>query len=254
MKLEAKVALITGSARGLGWEIAQAYADEGAHVTICDLVAGDIDKAVAKLRISEHRALGVKADVTREKEVADLFETMRRKFGRIDIVVNNAGFAWPRGGPVNLTLADTPLDVWRNILDTNLTGTFLCSREALKTMRMQGGGSIINISSPQGKRGKLLRGPYSAAKFGVEGLTQVLALENQDCHIRANCLDPGGIVATEAIRNIPGNRGVKMLSPAVVRACAVFLASDESTGISGASLVATEWNAEHGFDVPYTVA
>jgi NAD(P)-dependent dehydrogenase (short-subunit alcohol dehydrogenase family) len=254
MKLEAKVALITGSARGLGWEIAQAYADEGAHVTICDLVAGDIDKAVAKLRISEHRALGVKADVTREKEVADLFETMRGKFGRIDIVVNNAGFAWPRGGPVNLTLADTPLDVWRNILDTNLTGTFLCSREALKTMRMQGGGSIINISSPQGKRGKLLRGPYSAAKFGVEGLTQVLALENQDCHIRANCLDPGGIVATEAIRNIPGNRGVKMLSPAVVRACAVFLASDESTGISGASLVATEWNAEHGFDVPYTVA
>ena len=254
MKLEAKVALITGSARGLGWEIAQAYADEGAHVTICDLVAGDIDKAVAKLRISEHRALGVKADVTREKEVADLFETMRRKFGRIDIVVNNAGFAWPRGGPVNLTLADTPLDVWRNILDTNLTGTFLCSREALKTMRMQGGGSIINISSPQGKRGRLLRGPYSAAKFGVEGLTQVLALENQDCHIRANCLDPGGIVATEAIRNIPGNRGVKMLSPAVVRACAVFLASDESTGISGASLVATEWNAEHGFDVPYTVA
>jgi NAD(P)-dependent dehydrogenase (short-subunit alcohol dehydrogenase family) len=179
---------------------------------------------------------------------------MRRKFGRIDIVVNNAGFAWPRGGPVNLTLADTPLDVWRNILDTNLTGTFLCSREALKTMRMQGGGSIINISSPQGKRGRLLRGPYSAAKFGVEGLTQVLALENQDCHIRANCLDPGGIVATEAIRNIPGNRGVKMLSPSVVRPCAVFLASDESTGISGASLVATEWNAEHGFDVPYTVA
>ena len=254
MKLEAKVALITGSARGLGWEIAQAYADEGAHVTICDLVAGDIDKAVAKLRISENRALGVKADVTREKEVADLFETMRRKFGRIDIVVNNAGFAWPRGGPVNLTLADTPLDVWRNILDTNLTGTFLCSREALKTMRMQGGGSIINISSPQGKRGRLLRGPYSAAKFGVEGLTQVLALENQDCHIRANCLDPGGIVATEAIRNIPGNRGVKMLSPSVVRPCAVFLASDKSTGISGASLVATEWNAEHGFYVPYTVA
>ena len=254
MKLEAKVALITGSARGLGWEIAQAYADEGAHVTICDLVAADVKQAVARLQISEHRALGVKADVTCEKEIADLFEIMRRKFGRIDIVVNNAGFAWPRGGPVNLALADTPLDVWQKILNTNLTGTFLCSREALKTMRIQGGGSIINISSPQGKRGKLLRGPYSAAKFGVEGLTQVLALENQDCRIRANCLDPGGIVATEAIRNIPGSRGVRMLSPGVVRPCAVFLASDESTGISGASLVATEWNAEHGFDVPYTVA
>src|SRR5689334_3574126 len=254
MKLEAKVALITGSARGLGWEIAQAYADEGAHVTICDLVAGDVDEAVAKLQISEDRALGVRADVTRENEVADLFEIMRRKFRRIDIVVNNAGFAWPRGGPVNLTLGDTPLDVWRKILDTNLTGTFLCSREALKAMRMQGGGSIINISSPQGKRGKLLRGPYSAAKFGVEGLTQVLALENQDCHIRANCLDPGGIVATEGVRNIPGNRGMKMLSPEVVRACAVFLASDDSSQITGASLVAADWNKAHGVDVPFTLA
>ncbi len=254
MKLEGKVALITGSARGLGWEIAQAYVDEGAHVAICDLVAGDVDQAVSKLQISEDRALGVKADISREKEVADLFELVRRKFGRIDIVVNNAGFAWPRGGPVNLRLADTPLEVWRKILDTNLTGTFLCSREALKTMRMQGGGSIVNISSPQGKRGKVLRGPYSAAKFGVEGLTQVLALENQDCHIRANCLDPGGIVATEAIRSIPGNRGVKMLSPGVVRPCAAYLASDEPARISGASLVATEWNAEHGFDVTYTMA
>jgi 3-oxoacyl-[acyl-carrier protein] reductase len=121
-------------------------------------------------------------------------------------------------------------------------------------MRPQGGGSIINISSPQGKRGKILRGPYSAAKFGVEGLTQVLALENADCKIRANCLDPGGIVATEAIRNIPGNRGVKMLSPEVVRACAVYLASDESREVTGQSLVATDWNKQHKIEIPYTVA
>jgi NAD(P)-dependent dehydrogenase (short-subunit alcohol dehydrogenase family) len=254
MKLKDKVALVTGSVRGLGWEIARAYADEGAHVTICDLVATEVEQAMAKLQISEDRVLGIKADITRQTEVTELFEKMRQKFGRVDVVVNNAGFAWPRGGPVNLTLADTPLDVWQKILDTNLTGTFLCSREALRIMRPQYGGSIINISSPQGKRGKLLRGPYSAAKFGVEGLTQVLALENEDCKIRVNCLDPGGIVATEAIRNIPGNRGVKMLSPEVVRPCAVFLGSDESCAITGASLVATDWNAQHGLDVPYTIA
>ena len=121
-------------------------------------------------------------------------------------------------------------------------------------MRPQGSGAIINISSPQGKKGKLLRGPYSAAKFGVEGLTQVLALENEAHNIRANCLDPGGIVATEAIRNIPGNRGVRMLSPEIVRPCAVYLASDESSGMTGQSFVATEWNKEHGIEVPYTVA
>jgi NAD(P)-dependent dehydrogenase (short-subunit alcohol dehydrogenase family) len=198
--------------------------------------------------------LGIKADVTSERDVNDLFCRTLETFTRLDVLVNNAGFAWPRGGPVNLELAETPLDVWLKILDTNLTGTFLCGREALKIMRPQGGGSIINISSPQGKKGKLLRGPYCAAKFGVEGLTQVLALENAAYNIKVNCLDPGGIVATEAIRKIPGNRGMQMLSPEIVRPCAVYLASDESSGITGRSFVATDWNQERGLEVPYTVA
>ena len=254
MKLGGKVALVTGSARGIGWEIVQAFAQEGARVVLCDLAQADVDAAAARLALAPEKVLAVEADVTSERAVAELFRRALDKFSRIDVLVNNAGFAWPRGGPVNLELAETPLDVWLKILDTNLNGAFLCSRAALKVMRRQGGGAIVNISSPQGKKGKLLRGPYSAAKFGVEGLTQVLALENGAHNIRANCLDPGGIVATEAIKNIPGNRGVRMLSPAIVRACAVFLASDESIGVTGQSLVAPDWNREHGFDVPYTVA
>jgi NAD(P)-dependent dehydrogenase (short-subunit alcohol dehydrogenase family) len=254
MKLDGKVALVTGSARGIGWEIVQAFAHEGALVTLCDLARADVDAAAARLALAPEKVLAVQADITSERDVGALFQRTLEKFNRLDIVVNNAGFAWPRGGPVNLELADTPLEVWLKVLDTNLTGTFLCSRAALKIMRAQGGGSIVNISSPQGKKGKLLRGPYSAAKFGVEGLTQVLALENGAHNIRANCLDPGGIVATEAIRNISGNRGVRMLSPAIVRACAVFLASDESIGVTGQSFVAPDWNKEQGLDVPYTVA
>jgi NAD(P)-dependent dehydrogenase (short-subunit alcohol dehydrogenase family) len=254
MKLSDKVVLVTGSARGLGWEIVRAFAAEGARATICDLTQSDADEAVAKLGLPAARVLGVKADVTSEHDVDDLFSLTLEKFARLDVLVNNAGFAWPRGGPVNLEVAETPLDVWRKILDTNLNGTFLCSREALKTMRAQRSGAIINISSPQGKKGKLLRGAYSAAKFGVEGLTQVLALENEAHNIRVNCLDPGGIVATEAIRNIPGNRGVRMLSPEIVRPCAVYLASEESSGITGQSFVATDWNKQNGFDVSYTVA
>ena len=254
MKLDGKVALVTGSARGLGWEIVQIYAAEGAKVAICDLTQADVDKAAERLALPPEKILGVKADVTSERDISNLFNLTLEKFQRLDVLVNNAGFAWPRGGPVNLDLAATPLDVWRKVLDTNLNGTFLCSREALKIMRPQGGGTIVNISSPQGKKGKLLRGPYSAAKFGVEGLTQVLALENEGYSIRANCLDPGGIVATEAIRKIPGNRGVRMLSPEIVRACAVYLASDDSCGVTGKSIVATEWNKEHGIAIPYTVA
>jgi NAD(P)-dependent dehydrogenase (short-subunit alcohol dehydrogenase family) len=254
MKLHDKIALVTGSVRGIGWEIVQAFAQEGAKVAICDLSQADVDDAVARLGLPTERVLGTKADVALEREVVNLFEAIKQKFGRIDVVINNAGFAWPRGGPINLELAETPLDVWLKVLDTNLNGTFLCSREALKFMRPQGGGSIVNISSPQGKKGKLLRGPYSAAKFGVEGLTQVLALENEAYNIKVNCLDPGGIVATEAIRRIPGNRGMRMLSPKIVRACAVYLASDESSGITGQSFVATDWNTEQGIEVPYTVA
>lgn len=254
MKLDDKVAVVTGSARGLGWEIVQAFAADGARVVICDLSQPDVDAAVARLGLPAEKVLGVKVDVTSEQDVIDLLQRAQEKFRRVDVLVNNAGFAWPRGGPVNLDLAATPLDIWLKILDTNLNGTFLCSREALKIMRSQGGGSIINISSPQGKKGKVLRGPYCAAKFGVEGLTQVLALENAAHKIRANCLDPGGIVATEAIRKIPGNRGVRMLSPAIVRPCAVYLASNESREITGRSFVATEWNMERGLEVPYTVA
>jgi len=254
MKLNDKVALITGSARGLGWEMMQAFAQEGAKVVICDLSQSDVDAAAMRLGLPAEKVLGVKADVTSEHEVSELFNRTLEKFKRLNILVNNAGFAWPRGGPVDLELAETPLDIWLKVLNTNLTGTFLCSKQALKIMRPQASGSIINISSPQGKKGKLLRGPYSAAKFGVEGLTQVLALENAAHNIKVNCLDPGGIVATEAIKNIPGNRGIRMLSPAIVKACAVYLASDESSRITGHSFVATDWNQEHSLEVPYTVA
>ncbi len=152
MKLHDKVALVTGSVRGLGWEIVQAFAEEGAKVAICDLSPSDVDEAAARLGLPREKVLGVQADVTSERDVNNLFERTLEKFNRLDILVNNAGFAWPRGGPVNLELADTPLDVWLKVLDTNLNGTFLCSREALKIMRPQGGGSIINISSPQEKK------------------------------------------------------------------------------------------------------
>ena len=254
MKLDGKVAIVTGSGRGLGWEIAQAFAQQGAKIVICDLVQSDVDQAARRIERPSQDILGVEADVTSERDVFALFQQALDHFNRVDVVVNNAGFAWPRGGPVNLELAETPLEVWRKVLDTNLNGVFLCSKEALKIMRPQGAGVIINISSPQGKKGKLLRGPYTAAKFGVEGLTQVLALENESYNVRVNCLDPGGIVATEAIRSIPGNRGIRMLSPEIVRPCAVYLASDESTGVTGQSIVATEWNQQRGIEVPYTHA
>ena len=254
MKLSGKVACVTGSVRGIGWQIVQAYAQEEAKVVICDLQKADVERAVAELGLPSDKVLGVRADVTVEEDVVQLFREIKSVFGRLDILVNNAGFAWPREGPVDLEVADTPFQVWLKVLNTNLTGVFLCSREALRIMREQRSGVIVNISSPQGKLGRAFRGPYCAAKFGVEGFTQVMSLENSSHNIRVNTLDPGGIVATEAIRKIPGNSGKKMLSPEVVRACAVYLASDESVEMTGRAFVCMEWNKEHAIAIPYTIA
>ena len=233
MRLKDKVAIITGGAHGMGEAEARLFAREGAAVVIADVLDRMGEAVAADIAAGQGRARFIRTDVTSEADWKRLIAETVAAYGRLDILVNNAGFAWPREGPIDLELADTPFQVWLKVLNTNLTGTFLCSREALRLMRPQRFGTIINISSPQGKLGRALRGPYSAAKFGVEGLTQVMSLENSSHDIRVNALDPGGIVATEAIRKIPGNKGKKMLSPEIVRACAVYLASDESLGVTG---------------------
>src|SRR5688572_29831508 len=125
MKLDDKVALVTGSARGIGWEIAQEFALEGARLVLCDLAQADLDQAGARLALPDENLLAVEANVNSEPAVAELFRRAVEKFGRIDVLVNNAGFAWPRGGPVNLELAETPLAVWTDVIATNLTGAFL---------------------------------------------------------------------------------------------------------------------------------
>ncbi|MGH7771608.1 MAG: SDR family NAD(P)-dependent oxidoreductase [Candidatus Binatia bacterium] len=253
MKLSDKVAGVTGSVRGLGWEMVQAFAEEGAKVVICDLDQGDVDGAVARLALPPGRVLGLKANVTVEQDVLNLFQRIKEKFSRLDIWVNNAGFSWPPKRAGMLEVVDTPLEDWLQVLTTNLTGTFLCGREALKIMRVQRSGSIINITSNHGKEGRPRMGPYCASKFGIEGLTQVLALENSAHTIRVNALKPGGAVATERHRSNPLNKGKKALKPAVIRDCAVYLASDEAAGITGQSFTATEWNEQHGIEVKYIV-
>jgi NAD(P)-dependent dehydrogenase (short-subunit alcohol dehydrogenase family) len=253
MKLKDKVAGVTGSVRGLGWEMVEAFALEGAKVVICDLDQTEVDGAVKRLGLPAERVLGVSANVSDEKDVLRMFDRIREKFARLDIWVNNAGFAWPPQTPRYLEIAETPLEDWLQVLNTNLTGTFLCGREALKIMRAQRSGSIINISSNHGKEGRARMGPYCASKFGIEGLTQVMSLENSAYNIRVNALQPGGAVATERHAINPRYRGVKLLTPKVIRDCAVYLASDEAAGITGRSISADEWNKQHGIEVEYVI-
>ena len=253
MTLRDKVAGVTGSVRGLGWEMVQAFAEEGAKVVICDLEQSDVDEAVKRLGLPAEKILGLMADVSVEQDVLQLFQRIKEKFGRLDVWVNNAGFSWPPRRQGMLEVVDTPLEDWLQVLNTNLTGTFLCGREALKMMRMQRSGSIINITSNHGKEGRVRMGAYCASKFGIEGLTQVMSLENSSYNIRVNALKPGGAVSTERHRSYPWNKGKKALKPEVIRECAVYLASDNAVGITGQSLDASEWNRQHGIEVGYVV-
>ena len=246
MKLHDKVALVTGSARGLGWEMIQAFAQEGARVAICDISQADVDGAAGKLGLPQGKVLGIEADVTSERNVIDLLGRTLEKFKRLDILVNNAGFAWPRGGPVNLELAETPLEVWLKVLGTNLTGTFLCVKYAAPHMVRRGWGRIVNTSSVHGRiGGRPTLAHYGAAKAGVIALSRTAARELAPHGITVNVVSPGYIDTERLGSTLPRERLDAIAKqipvgrigrPAEIAAAVVFLASDGAAFVNGAVL------------------
>jgi NAD(P)-dependent dehydrogenase (short-subunit alcohol dehydrogenase family) len=185
-KLSGKVALITGGSRGIGKAVAAAYAREGAGVFICARSDADLNRAVADIRTigrAVHGCVGNVGDVAQAKAIVG---AVREQFGKLDVLVNNASFLGPR-----VPIAEYPVSAWEDVVRINLTGSFLMTQEALKVMIPQRVGSIINVSSGVGRVGKARWGAYAASKFGVEGLTQVLADEVREFGIRANSVNPG---------------------------------------------------------------
>ncbi len=247
MKLKDKVAVVTGGGGGLGREIALAFAGEGANVVLVD-VNGEAARRVAReVRKLGAAVLPLSVDITKEAHVRRLAEKTLKKFGKVDILVNNAGvgFGADSGwGPVEELSARN----WRRVLDINLTGAFLCSKAVLGLMKKQRSGVIINISSGMGKKGIATYGAYTASKFGLEGLTQVLALELAPFNVRVIALAPGGLMATPPVLAESHSDMNVLLRPSVIRSAIAHLASDEAAGITGQSLAATKWNEEQGID------
>ncbi len=232
MRLGNKVALVTGAARGIGRAIASAFEREGAKVAVCDLEArGD---------------LAWRADISREEDVRALFVAVLGRLGRLDVLVNNAGVGLAR--PV----AETTLEEWNRTIGVNLTGTFLCCREAARLMAAQRSGSIVNISSITAETGGAGRGAYGASKGGVTTLTKVLAVELAPFGVRANAIQPGP-VATALAEGMHDPRTVaeykariplgRYASEEEIANVAVFLASDEASYVTGQAL-----NVDGGFN------
>jgi NAD(P)-dependent dehydrogenase (short-subunit alcohol dehydrogenase family) len=165
------------------------------------------------------------------------------EFGRIDILVNDAGGGF---GTMNTLLRDLSLANWQLVMNINVNGTFFCSRAVLKYMMAQRSGVIINITSGHGLRGRAGRSAYCTAKFSQEGLTQAMAMELAPYNVRVNTLKPGGQTATSTvIKHNPDTPPDMMLQPQIIREPALYLASDDSIGVTGQSFDAKVWQDDH---------
>ncbi|PWC50701.1 3-hydroxybutyrate dehydrogenase [Azospirillum sp. TSA6c] len=251
MRLQDKVAVITGAASGIGLEIARTFAREGAKIVIADLNQAGADAAAASLDPTEKRALGVAMDVTDEAQVDAGMARAADAFGRIDILVSNAGIQTV--APVE----QFEFAKWKQLLSIHLDGAFLTTRAALRTMYKQGSGSIIYMGSVHSKEASALKAPYVTAKHGLIGLAKVVAKEGAAHGVRANVICPGFVRTPLVEKQIPEQAkelGISeedvvkkvMLKETVdgefttvedVAQAALFFASFESNALTGQSLV-----------------
>jgi NAD(P)-dependent dehydrogenase (short-subunit alcohol dehydrogenase family) len=234
--LEDKVALITGASQGLGRALALAFAGEGARVVVNARSEESVRPVFGEAEGAGAEVLAVAADVSKAADVKRLVRGAVGRFGRIDVLVNNAGLLGPR-----VSIEVYPEDEWRTVIDANLTGPFLVSKAAIP--HMAEGGSIINVVSGVSVEGRAGWGAYSVSKFGIEGLTQILAAELAERGVRANAVDPGGMRTDMRAAAYPEEDPQTRITPEENTAVFLYLASDESKGVTGKRFKAQEFNS-----------
>jgi len=230
-RLDGKVALVTGGARGLGAAYVRALHAEGASVVVADVLDDDARALADELG---SRTLGVRLDVTDEESWTAAVDATVEAFGALHVLVNNAGIA--NAGRIERYGREK----WDAVIAVNLTGTYLGVRAVLAALRAAGGGSIVNVSSVEGLRGSPGLHGYVASKFGVRGLTKSLAVELGPEQIRVNSVHPGFVLTAMTERLDPDSPHIPLERPARpedVAGAVVYLASDESAYVTGTELV-----------------
>ena len=249
-RLDARIVVVTGGSKGLGRAMALGLAQAGATTVICSRNLEDCKEA-AEETASEtgQESIGVAADVTVETDVDSLFESVLDRFGRVDVLINSAG--------INLRhpIEAFPTDAFKQVVDVNLTGTWLCCRAAGRVMVEQGSGSVINVGSALSAVGLAERTAYCSSKAGILGLTRTLALEWASAGVRCNALCPGPFLTEinrpllqepEKVQAVVGQTAMNRWAELhEIQGAAVFLASDASSYMTGSSLfVDGGWTAQ----------
>ncbi|PST83157.1 3-ketoacyl-ACP reductase [Pedobacter yulinensis] len=250
MKLQDKVAIVTGAGSGIGRAIATLFCAEGAKVLLVDLRNENIEALAGEIREAEGTALCYPADISRSDEVENLVSFTLEQFGRVDILVNNAGIMddfTPAG--------DTSNELWDRLIAVNLTGTFLMTRTALGFFTAQRSGVIVNVASIGGLFGGRAGAAYTASKHGVIGLTKSVGYQYAGQNIRCNAIAPGGVATSILTDAHPHPFGFERMSAGVTNApgtgdpediagIALFLASHESRFVNGSVITADAgWTA-----------
>ena len=238
MRLENKVAIITGASRGIGFAIAEAFVREGAKVAVCGSRLSSAEKAVSILREKYPQAeiLPIGVNVNDTEEIKSMVSAVVDKWGRVDALVNNAGVTSTK------SILEMTDEDFTSVIDINLVGPFKIIREVAKVMRDNGGGSIINTSSMVGSYGGKMQTAYSSSKFGINGLTKSCAKELGQYNIRVNAVAPGA-VATDMAKEFTSDKMRQFLAmmtplgrmaePDELAGAYVYLASDEATFTTG---------------------
>jgi NAD(P)-dependent dehydrogenase (short-subunit alcohol dehydrogenase family) len=249
MRLKDKVVIVTGGAKGIGRAYCLGMAAEGARVVVADVA--DSKSTVQEVESRGAQALGVACDVSREDDTLRLATETLARFGRVDILVNNAALY----GPLKRRpFMEIPVEEWDRVMAINLRGLFLCSRAVFPAMKAQGSGAIINIASGTFFKGVPHYIHYTTSKGGVVGFTRSLARELGEFGIRVNALAPGFTLSGENEKNMPdagkaANVGMRMLKRAEVPedlvGTVIFLASDDSRFITGQTIVVDGGGSVH---------
>ena len=235
MKLKDKTSLVSGGSKGIGKAIAKAYAGHGSSVLICG--RNEVALKQACQEISEYGHVDyIKCDITNDADVKGLASHVKNEWKRLDVLVNNASILG-----VRVPILDYPEDVWEEVIQVNLNAQFFVTKALLPFLLESQNGSIINVTSSVGRRGKGLWGAYAASKFGLEGLTQVLADELQSSNIRVNSVNPGGTRTEMRAEAYPDEDPVTLPTPDDIVPVFLYLASDDSIGVTGQQFDAREW-------------